>query len=180
LAANNRSYTGSQLLYETVSRWNGGSYHEWDSSQGWIRRKDILCDTRTGNIGWNITRPNNIGRSEDQPRARDPFVLAAAGVEVHVIAEIDSALIVTDSYDSKGAGSFCQAGEETFLRVIGMHYQHPRETLRIKLASCWENTELEDSGLVWSADTSTLRVRWRFGPTMRNKPEELTLHFPPD
>lgn len=72
LSQKNRSYTSEQLLYETVSRWNGGSYHEWDDGSGqWIRHPNILCDSRTGNIGWDMTDGQNQGKTEDQLHKRD-------------------------------------------------------------------------------------------------------------
>ena len=37
LSHGGRKYTSDQLKYETVSRWNGGGYHEWDAKAGaWV------------------------------------------------------------------------------------------------------------------------------------------------
>ena len=72
LSGGKRTYTDSQLTYETVSRWNGGSYHEWDAATAaWVRRTDLLCDTATGNIGWNMKKAENQGKTEAELRARD-------------------------------------------------------------------------------------------------------------
>jgi hypothetical protein len=71
LSGSNRTYTDSQLTYETVSRWNGGSYHEWDTSAGWVRRTDVICDSATGNIGWSTKKAQNQGKTEAELRARD-------------------------------------------------------------------------------------------------------------
>jgi hypothetical protein len=71
LSANRRTYNDSQLTYETVSRWNGGSYHEWDAAAGWVRRTDVLCDAATGNIGWNTSKAENQGKTEAELRGRD-------------------------------------------------------------------------------------------------------------
>lgn len=72
LSQSKRTYTADQLKYEAVCRWNGGKYHEWDSSLGsWVRIHNILCDTATGNIGWDMTRPENKGKTEAELRARD-------------------------------------------------------------------------------------------------------------
>jgi hypothetical protein len=72
LSQNNRSYTEKQLEYETVCRWNGGSYHEWDDKAGkWIRRTNILCDSATGNIGWDMNDPANKGKTEAELHKRD-------------------------------------------------------------------------------------------------------------
>lgn len=72
LSQNNRSYTEDQLRYEAVCRWNGGSYHVWDSAANkWVRNPNILCDSATGNIGWDMTDPANTGKSEAELRQRD-------------------------------------------------------------------------------------------------------------
>jgi hypothetical protein len=72
LSQSGRSYTTDQLKYETVCRWNGGSYHEWDStSGGWIRHPNILCDSKTGNIGWDMADDQNKGKTEEQLHKRD-------------------------------------------------------------------------------------------------------------
>lgn len=72
LSQGQRNYTSEQLKFETVCRWNGGKYHEWDA-QGlqWIRRPNILCDSNTGNIGWDTNNAANTGKSEAELRARD-------------------------------------------------------------------------------------------------------------
>lgn len=71
LSQGGRSYTTDQLKYEAVARWNGGSYHEWDAKLGWVRKSSILCDTRTGNIGWDMTDSENKDKTESELRARD-------------------------------------------------------------------------------------------------------------
>jgi hypothetical protein len=72
LSQSSRSYTTDQLKYETVCRWNGGSYHVWDSkTNAWVRNPDILCDSKTGNIGWDMTDAENTGKTEAQLHSRD-------------------------------------------------------------------------------------------------------------
>lgn len=72
LSQSNRSYSNDQLKYETVCRWNGGSYHEWDETAGtWIRHPNILCDSATGNIGWDMNDQENSGKTEADLHARD-------------------------------------------------------------------------------------------------------------
>lgn len=67
-----RSYTDDQLQHEVFSRWNGGSYHEWDTvSNSWTRKKNILCDSNTGNIGWSMDKEKNKGKTEAELRERD-------------------------------------------------------------------------------------------------------------
>lgn len=72
LSQDKRSYTTDQLKYETVCRWNGGSYHVWDAkASAWVRKPDILCDSKTGNIGWDMTDANNKGKTEAELHKRD-------------------------------------------------------------------------------------------------------------
>jgi hypothetical protein len=72
LGQSGRSYTPEQLKYETVCRWNGGNYHEWDAKNTkWIRHPNILCDSRTGNIGWDMNDAQNKGKTEGELHKRD-------------------------------------------------------------------------------------------------------------
>lgn len=72
LSQSGRSYTDEQLKYETVCRWNGGAYHQRDEKAGkWIRPTSILCDTKTGNIGWDMTKTENAGKTEADLHTRD-------------------------------------------------------------------------------------------------------------
>jgi hypothetical protein len=72
LSQNKRSYSNDQLRYEAVSRWNGGSYHEWDETAGkWVRHPNILCDSATGNIGWDMNDEENKGKTESELHTRD-------------------------------------------------------------------------------------------------------------
>ncbi|CAN5529825.1 hypothetical protein BH10ACI4_BH10ACI4_34210 [soil metagenome] len=67
-----RTFTDDQLLYETVCRWNGGRYHEWDAKAGkWVRPATLLCDSLTGNIGWDLTDAANTGKTEAELHKRD-------------------------------------------------------------------------------------------------------------
>ena len=72
LSQSGRTFTPDQLTREAVCRWNGGSYHRWDAATGkWVRPTTILCDSKTGNIGWDMTDPANTGHSEAELHARD-------------------------------------------------------------------------------------------------------------
>ena len=70
LTQSNRTYTADQLAREAVCRWNGGSYHTWDG-KAWVRNPDVLCDTATGNIGWDTTVAENKDKTEADLRKRD-------------------------------------------------------------------------------------------------------------
>ena len=61
-----------KLSNESVCRWNGGSYHVWNTTtNAWVRDPDILCDSGTGNIGWDMTDSENTSKTEAQLHARD-------------------------------------------------------------------------------------------------------------
>jgi hypothetical protein len=70
LSQSGRTFTDDQLKREAVSRWNGGAYHSWDG-KAWVRNPDILCDSKTGNNGWDMSLPDNAGKTEDELHKRD-------------------------------------------------------------------------------------------------------------
>lgn len=65
-----RSFNAAQLQIETVSRWNGGSYHRWVGN-AWVRNPNIVCASGTGNIGWDMSHATNAGQTVQQLMARD-------------------------------------------------------------------------------------------------------------
>jgi hypothetical protein len=78
LSQDKRSYTSEQLRYETVCRWNGGSYHVWDAkAAAWVRKPDLMCDSKTGNIGWDMSDKANAGKTEVELHKRDAATYAA-------------------------------------------------------------------------------------------------------
>ncbi|WP_157201867.1 hypothetical protein [Massilia sp. Root335] len=67
-----RTFTEEQLQLETWCRWNSGHYHEWDKeNKKWIRNPAILSDNETANIGWDMTKEENKGKSEQELHKRD-------------------------------------------------------------------------------------------------------------
>lgn len=65
-------FTAKQLELETWCRWNSGTYHVWDEEEKkWIRNPKILNDNETANIGWDMTKPQNKGKSEKELHERD-------------------------------------------------------------------------------------------------------------
>jgi hypothetical protein len=108
----------------------------------------------------------------------DEYVRRDGGVDVEVLAEMKSGLVVIDTYLSRpGAGSYCQAGQERFLRVLRLEGNVVEVTLSLKLISCWQSIELADAGVEWSAADSSLHIRWLLGPTNPMRPEELLLRL---
>jgi hypothetical protein len=70
LSQGKRPFTADQLQREAVARWNGGAYHVWDG-KAWVRNPDMLCDTATGNNGWDMTKPDNAGKTQEELHRRD-------------------------------------------------------------------------------------------------------------
>lgn len=67
-----RNYTEEQLQLETWCRWNSGRYHVWDEKdKKWIRNPMILGDSETANIGWDLSKEENRGKSEKELHSRD-------------------------------------------------------------------------------------------------------------
>ena len=96
---------------------------------------------------------------------------------VHIVAELKDALVVQDTYPSLSGGlSYCQAGEESFLRIFSVDAGVAEETARFKVASCRQNIQLDSPGVEWHSETSTLRVRWLSGPAPLGQAAELTFH----
>jgi hypothetical protein len=72
LSQQSRVYTQTQLMIETVSRWNGGKYHVWDeTAEEWKRDPAVLCDKQTGNIGWDLNDPANSALTATDLHQRD-------------------------------------------------------------------------------------------------------------
>lgn len=103
-------------------------------------------------------------------------------VSLKLVAEIPgSVLILVDAYPSiPGGMSYCQAGQESFLRVLSISGKRPTETYRTKLESCRDNLELASPGLEWSPETRTLKIHWLSAPGKVGKPEDRGLKIAPD
>lgn len=101
---------------------------------------------------------------------------------VKLIAEIPgSVLILTDTYPSLPGGmSYCQTGEERFLRIIAVSGKKPVETYHVKIESCRDNVELRSPGLKWSAETKSLDIHWLSAPGGLGKPKDLTIRIGAD
>ena len=112
------------------------------------------------------------------PAERDATVLKNTKPrKIKIVGEVkDVAVVLIDTYPSiPGGMSYCQAGEERFLRVVSLVKKTPVETFHTKLESCRDNIELASPGLAWSAESTTLVIHWLQGPTSPGKPETRTL-----
>jgi hypothetical protein len=100
-------------------------------------------------------------------------------VSLKLIAEIPgSLLILIDTYPSiPGGMSYCQAGEESFLRVLSISHKRPIETYRTKLESCRDNIELASPGVEWLAQMKTLNIHWLSAPGKAGKPEDRSIEI---
>ena len=115
--------------------------------------------------------------------SRDTTVAKGARpVSVKLVAEIpNSILIVSDVYSSISGGlGYCQAGKETFLRVISISGKLPVETFRVNLESCRENIELASPGVNWRAQSRTLEIHWLSAPGSVGKSEDRAVIIGPE
>jgi hypothetical protein len=122
-------------------------------TEGGRTRLDILTSAGARHT-LTVTRDSTVAPTTDPTRTE---VVGTLG---------DSVLVLIDDYPSiPGGMSFCQAGEERFLRVIALSGSGARERYQAKLASCRTELELADPGLTWRPDSSLLRIDWLAGPT---------------
>jgi hypothetical protein len=131
-------------------------------------RLEIHAQTGTRYVVW-------VGRDTTVSPKTEP-----TGVEV--VGEIKGvAIILVDTYPSiPGGMSYCQAGEERFLRIISISKKPPKETFRVKIESCRDNIELASPGIEWLPESSTLRIHWLLGPATKGMPEVRTIPIEPD
>lgn len=103
----------------------------------------------------------------------------AAPTKVDVFGTIQGlAFILADTYASiPGGMSYCQAGEERFLRVFSIARRPARETFRIKLESCRQTVELANSGLNWEPARATLQLNWLQGPSAQGGSQSQEITF---
>jgi hypothetical protein len=77
-----------------------------------------------------------------------------------LIGEIPGKVVLlSDTYGSRphGGSHECGAGEETFLRVVALDAPL-RETITIRVESCWLTYELEGDGIDWIASQRLVRI----------------------
>jgi len=95
---------------------------------------------------------------------RDETVASASPVQdLEVLAEKPTGVyVLTDRYASRpGPMSYCQAGQEQFVRVlVGLRVRSRglRETFSLKVQSCRSNLELGPAGVSWDDASSTFTV----------------------
>jgi hypothetical protein len=114
---------------------------------------------------------------------RDKDVSAKAEpTRVEVLGEVkDIAIILVDTHPSiPGGMSYCQAGEERFLRIISISKKPPEEAFCVKIESCRDNIELVSPGIEWLPESSILRIHWLLGPSAKGMPEVRTIRIGAD
>lgn len=101
---------------------------------------------------------------------------------VDVVGEVKGvAVILTDTYPSiPGSMSYCQAGEERFLRIISIFKKPAEEVFHLKVESCRDDIELASPGLEWSPESMTLHIQWLLGPTVKGRPETRSIRIESD
>lgn len=118
---------------------------------------------QTSSLGFKLSTGEqyNIAVERDDTVAQD-----TRPRKVKIIGEIPKvAVILIDTYPSiPGGMSYCQAGEERFLRVVSLTKSAPEETFHVKLESCRNNIELASPGIDWLPESSKLVIHWLQGP----------------
>jgi hypothetical protein len=141
--------------------------------------KVATSSAREGRTWLELLMPDGQRRSVSLPR--DGTVAASTEpTEVKVIGQAnDAAVVLVDRYSSLPSGmSYCQAGEEQFLRIVQVVNGAAGALSTTKLASCRENLELSERGVEWDPGSRTVRVHWLIGPD--GKPETRTLQIDAD
>ena len=100
---------------------------------------------------------------------------------IEFIAGIGRRVIVfIDSYPSISGGmSYCQAGQERFLRIASIARKLAVEIFHVKVESCRDNIELASHGIEWRPESETLSIHWLQGPDGSGKPEVRSIHIGP-
>ena len=150
----------------------------------------VVSDSVGNSVRYSATGSNTRLEIQTPGRARhilrvkrdDTVRSGAEPIEVKLVGGVrNAAIILTDTYPSIPGGlSFCQAGRESFLRIVSVAGRTPVETFRVKLASCHEDFMPAASGVEWLPKSATLRLRWLQGPRNAHKPMRLTLKIGPD
>jgi hypothetical protein len=108
------------------------------------------------------------------PAIEDASIAPGESVSAKELGEAPSVVAIVDTYPSlMGGMSYCQAGEEKFLRIFSTAKAKPAETFRLKVASCRDNLELADGGLQWNGDAHTISIDWLMGPSGHKETREL-------
>jgi hypothetical protein len=141
---------------------------------GWLAAAEPAVEYAGGSIAYGARGANTIlsistttGHHYQLQLARDSTVAPAVPPRsLQILGQVASKLIIlTDAYPSiPGGMSYCQAGEEKFLRVIRLSAASAVEKYRTKLESCRQNLELATPGVEWRSTSRTLTVHWLSGP----------------
>lgn len=111
-----------------------------------------------------------IERDATVPESATPKKIKIVGVIKGI------AIVLIDTYRSiPGGMSYCQAGSESFLRIVSIASKKPVETFHVKLESCRDNIELASPGIEWMPTSSEVVIHWLLGPGTSGKAETRTL-----
>jgi hypothetical protein len=179
------SWGASALLLTGLAACDGARRAEGESGSRESARAPSAPSTGEAAAAGDSTRlriRTGAGATYELTVARDSMVAPGAPpTQAEVVGELPDAIVVVDTYPSAPLGmSFCQAGEERFLRVVATRGGRAAETLRLKVASCRENLELATPGLEWVPDSSAVRVHWLLGPGGTGAPSSRTIRIGAD
>lgn len=140
------------------------------AAQNRPQRSTTIASTGVENGRTRVTIDLGDGRRPAVLLPRDATTAPeAAPLRVDLLGDAPGgAILIIDRYPSMAGGmSYCQSGEEHFLRVVSV--SATPETWTMKIASCRDNIELTDRGVEWDAASATMRIHWLNGP--QGKPE---------
>jgi hypothetical protein len=118
------------------------------------------------------------GRSSSVTLDRDATVAPdVPPSRIKIVATLPgTAIVLVDTYASLAGGlSYCQAGEESFLRVVSVIDDAAATRYSTKLGSCRDNLDLADPGVEWDARRAILRVHWLLGPSGKEEERRMTI-----
>lgn len=157
---------------------------------GWLSAAEPTLEYAGGSIAYGARGPNTIlsiatapGKHYQLKLLRDSTVAPAVPPRgLAILGQVaNKVIILTDVYPSiPGGMSYCQAGEEKFLRVIRLSAASAVEKYRTKLESCRQNLELATPGVEWQPTTGTLSVHWLSGPGSVGRAQTLTINIQPN
>jgi hypothetical protein len=124
-----------------------------------LDNKPAVAQSASQPISLNFKLPTGkryrvaVTRDDTVSKNAKPYKIKIIGVKN------GTAVILVDTYHSiPGGMSYCQAGSESFLRVISITAKQPTETFHTKLESCLDNIELASPGIEWEPNSSAVVI----------------------
>jgi len=151
------AFWASTLLVTTLSAANSVGCNSVNIPSGGT----IHYSTVAGKTRLNMQTPKRL-RSSINLKRDQTISPKIAPSKLTIIGDINGAVIIfIDAYPSiPGGMSYCQAGEEKFLRIVSFSKRIAIETSLVKLESCRENIELASPGIERHPESLKLNIHW--------------------